>query len=125
MHDLVLDLARWASRKICFHLDDKSNIDMVRHLSYTMDYLEGNDKFEALNTNEKHRERVRSFLPLGRKHVTSFLLLGKKQPVRSTLAVRRRTHWGTDMAQIYIAPTVIFYLLPKLKRLRWPTQVFG
>ncbi|KAL5735597.1 hypothetical protein ACOSQ2_030385 [Xanthoceras sorbifolium] len=97
MHDLVSDLARWASGGTCFHLEDMSeaneqpeNFEKVRHLSYAHGDLDGQCKVQVISGNDRVGQHLRTFLPLS---LNEF-------------------HKG------FIARTVIFDLLPKFKKLR-------
>ncbi|XP_031253816.1 putative disease resistance RPP13-like protein 1 [Pistacia vera] len=93
MHDLVNDLAQWASGESCFRLENetKSNIQLqryekARYSSYTCAFLgDSKDKFEVF----KKVTNLRTFLPI-------------------SLHSRPR----------FISHTVLFDLLPKFKKLR-------
>ncbi|KAH9681532.1 putative disease resistance protein [Citrus sinensis] len=68
MHDLVHDLAQWASGETCFRLDDQFSVDRqsnvfekVRHFSYLRSYdCDGMDKFKVLDKVVN----LRTFLPI-------------------------------------------------------------
>ncbi|KAK2640074.1 hypothetical protein Ddye_027869 [Dipteronia dyeriana] len=97
MHDLIHDLAQWAFGEIILRVenvmgDDKKpgELGKVRYFLYTTEYLEGKMKFEVLNEVESLRSRIRTFLPIFRK----------------------------DYRECFITNTIIFDLVPNLKRLR-------
>ncbi|KAK2640082.1 hypothetical protein Ddye_027877 [Dipteronia dyeriana] len=95
MHDLVHDLAKWASAGTCYHLEDMAEVikplrsfEKVRHLSFARG-VDGKCKFEILKEVKQVDQHLRTFLPL------SVFKLGS-----------------------YITQTVILDLLPKFKKLR-------
>ncbi|KAL5735594.1 hypothetical protein ACOSQ2_030382 [Xanthoceras sorbifolium] len=97
MHDLVSDLARWASGGTCFHLEDASEANKqpesfkkVRHLSYACGDLDGHCKFQVISGDDRVGQHLRTFLPV---------------PLNKS-----RTG--------FITRAVIFGLLPKFKKLR-------
>ncbi|KAL5737294.1 hypothetical protein ACOSP7_030055 [Xanthoceras sorbifolium] len=97
MHDLVSDLARWASGGTCFYLEDMSeaneqleSFEKVRHLSYASGWADGQCKFQVISGDDRVGQHLRTFLPL---------TLYKFEPG-------------------FITQSVIFGLLPKFKKLR-------
>ncbi|KDO39611.1 hypothetical protein CISIN_1g000594mg [Citrus sinensis] len=96
MHDLVHDLAQWASGETWFRLDDQFSVDRqskafekVRHSSYISNGpFHGMDKFKVLDKVEN----LRTFLPI---------------------SVEERSFYFR-----HISPMVLSDLLPKCKKLR-------
>ncbi|KAH7521088.1 hypothetical protein JRO89_XSUnG0116500 [Xanthoceras sorbifolium] len=99
MHDLVSDLARWASGGMCFHLEDMSeaneqpkSFEKVHHLSYASGEFDSERKFQVISGDDRVGQHLRTFLPLSLNK--GFCSLS------------------------FITQTVIFDLLPKFKKLR-------
>nr|XP_028943663.1 putative disease resistance RPP13-like protein 1 [Malus domestica]XP_028943664.1 putative disease resistance RPP13-like protein 1 [Malus domestica]XP_028943665.1 putative disease resistance RPP13-like protein 1 [Malus domestica]XP_028943667.1 putative disease resistance RPP13-like protein 1 [Malus domestica] len=77
MHDLIVDLARWAAGEICFRLEDKQNDDGVqlrrfpkaRYSSYIRGDYDGVKRFEAFSKVKC----LRTFLPLRKGYIWSYL----------------------------------------------------
>ncbi|KDO55760.1 hypothetical protein CISIN_1g000692mg [Citrus sinensis] len=94
MHDLVHDLAQWASGETCFRLEDEFSGDRqsnvfgkVRYSSYmSSGHCDGMDKFKVLDKFEN----LRTFLPI----------------------------FIEGLIPSYISPMVLSDLLPKFKKLR-------